>query len=402
MNGSSGRTPGGRIRKSQRTRSAGTAPRILLTADTVGGVWTYALELARALSVRGSDVALATMGAPPDAGQRAAADRVDGLALFSSDFRLEWMDDPWEDVARAGEWLLRLERSWDPDIVHLNGYAHGGLPFRAPTLVVGHSCVVSWWAAVHGEEAPGRYDRYRKAVGRGLAGADAVAAPTRAMLDALERHYGSFGSGRVIPNGRSAERFRPASKEPVVFGCGRLWDDGKNLRALERAAPALPWPVEVAGSLEHPEGGERRPEHVRCPGVLPPEQIARRMGRAAICAHPARYEPFGLVPLEAALSGTALVLGDLPSLREVWGEAALYVEPDDHAALRDTLLRVIGDEDLRHRLGRAARSRALDLTPARMADGYLELYRSLRTRPASSGDGGGSGGRERRRKREAS
>jgi glycogen(starch) synthase len=45
-------------------------PTVLMTADTVGGVWTYAAELARTLAARGVDVHLATMGAPVRAHQR--------------------------------------------------------------------------------------------------------------------------------------------------------------------------------------------------------------------------------------------------------------------------------------------------------------------------------------------
>ena len=56
------------------------------------------------------------------------------------------------------------------------------------------------------------------------------------------------------------------------------------------------------------------------------------MGRAAIYALPARYEPFGLSILEAALSGCALVIGDIPSLREIWADAALFVPSDGHDA----------------------------------------------------------------------
>ena len=121
-----------------------------MTGDAVGGVWTYALVLARALAPHGVRVTLATMGARPGAAQRADADAA-GIDLVVSDFRLEWMDDPWEDVARAGEWLRSLERDVAPDLVHLNGYAHGALDWRAPVVVVAHSDVCSWWRAVRGE-----------------------------------------------------------------------------------------------------------------------------------------------------------------------------------------------------------------------------------------------------------
>ncbi|HEY0778689.1 MAG TPA: glycosyltransferase, partial [Gemmatirosa sp.] len=164
--------------------------RLLLTADAVGGVWPYALELARALALHGVDVHAATMGPRPNDRQRADAARA-GVTLHEGDYALEWMDAPWDDVARAGDWLLALERAVAPDVVQINGYAHGALPWRAPAVVVAHSDVCSWWEAVRGEPAPVRWDHYRAAVATGLAAADAVVAPTRAMADALARHYGA-------------------------------------------------------------------------------------------------------------------------------------------------------------------------------------------------------------------
>src|SRR5512146_3153725 len=101
--------------------------RILMTADTVGGVWTYAVELSRELRDYGVGVALATMGAPLSRAQRADVRGLSNVELFESSFKLEWMDDPWDDVFGAGEWLLGLETSWRPDLIHLNGYSHSAL-----------------------------------------------------------------------------------------------------------------------------------------------------------------------------------------------------------------------------------------------------------------------------------
>ena len=126
-----------------------------MTADGVGGVWPYALDLASALEARGVSATLAVMG-PPLAADQIAEARGRGVTAIEGGFRLEWMDDPWDDVAAAGEWLLALERQVSPDVVHLNGYCHAALPWSAPAVVVGHSCVRSWWRAVHGEDAPPR------------------------------------------------------------------------------------------------------------------------------------------------------------------------------------------------------------------------------------------------------
>jgi glycogen synthase len=363
------------------------ARRVLMTADTVGGVWHYAVELARALDARGVAVVLATMGAPLTEHQRAQLRGLPSLRLHESSYKLEWMQDPWADVARAGEWLLELECQHQADLVHLNQFAFGTLPFSAPTLLVAHSCVLSWWRAVHGEPAPAEWDGYRDRVTQGLRGARQVAAPTRAMLAALGREYGHAGwapvssgqpaPGIVLPNGRGTQLFRPAPKKPFVLAAGRLWDAAKNLAALESVAPSLAWPVRVAGSTAHPDGGTVLPTAVQALGELPPEALAAQMAQAAIYALPARYEPFGLSVLEAALSGCALVLGDIASLRETWGPAALYVAPDDPGALRAALARLIHDSAARARLAQAAHDRALHFSAQRMADSCMAAYAGL-------------------------
>src|SRR5690348_12181674 len=110
--------------------------KILMTADAVGGVWSYALELARALAPSGVELVLATMGPLPSAAQREEAARCRNLRLETSEYRLEWMQDPWSDVERAGDWLLALARREQPDLVHLNGYVHAALPWQMPVCVV--------------------------------------------------------------------------------------------------------------------------------------------------------------------------------------------------------------------------------------------------------------------------
>jgi glycogen synthase len=348
--------------------------RVLMTADTVGGVWTYALELSRALAEKGVEVALATMGAPLDSDQWRAVQSIPGLQVFESDFKLEWMADPWQDIARAGDWLLELEDQLHPDYIHLNSYVHGALPWRAPTLVVGHSCVLSWWQAVRGGPAPPEWDRYTREVTRGLRSADLVAAPTEFLLTALEKHYGPCPVRLLLPNSRDPALFPSGIKEDFILTAGRLWDEAKNLQALDQVAPYLPWPVYAAGPEIGPDGAAPTFLYVRKLGRQPPDSLASWMGRAAIYALPARYEPFGLSALEAALAGCALVLGDIPSLREVWGDAAFFVHPDDHKALRSALELLIEDECLRLSLATQARSRALLFSPEKVAHKYLTAY----------------------------
>jgi glycosyltransferase involved in cell wall biosynthesis len=356
--------------------------KILMTADTVGGVFTYAVELSRALGVLGVEVVLATKGGPLSASQRKEVSSLQNTAVFESSYRLEWQEQPWADVHRAGQWLLELEAQTRADLIHLNDYAHGQLPFAAPKLVVAHSCVASWFEAVHGKPLPAQWAAYHCEVSAGLRGADLVVAVSRAMAEALHRHYSGVGETIVIHNARSHAGRPVGPKARIVASAGRLWDEAKNVAAVEQAAPAISWGVEVAGD---DEGLPPPPPRVRRCGVLPSNELAQLLARASIYALPARYEPFGLSVLEAALAECALVLGDIPSLRELWEGCAVLIDPDDTDALAAALNVLIDDTETRRRLGRAARLRALSFSPERQAAAYRAVYRSLLERRKAKG-----------------
>ena len=130
----------------------------------------------------------------------------------------------------------------------------------------------------------------------------------------------------------------------------------------------------------------RRPQELRAAralGRLERAQLAGWLGRASIFALPARYEPFGLAALEAGLAGAALVLGDIPSLREVWDGAALYVDPEDDDALAAALTLLAEEDSLRTDMARRAQERAATYTRERMGAAYLDAYERLLTAGAS-------------------
>jgi glycosyltransferase involved in cell wall biosynthesis len=373
--------------------------RVLMTGDAVGGVWTYSLHLAAGLARAGVAVDLAVLGPEPDDLQRAAARGIPGLTLWTVPFKLEWMDDAADDVARSGAWLLELEARTAPDVVHLGGYAHGALPFAAPKVVFAHSCVLSWWWAVHGEAPPPRWDGYAAAVRRGLGGADQVIAPSAAMLRALERHYGPLRApSAVIPHGLPSARASRAAKRKMVFAAGRIWDAGKNIATLVAAAPEIPLPISIAGERaldpstrlapDAPTRGMaasvRSVRSVRYLGRLSAAEMAAAYRRAAIYAMPARYEPFGLTVLEAARHGCALVLGDIESLRENWDGAALFVRPGDAAGLARAIRSLVSDPGAQRRLAEEARRRARRFTLEAMCGATTMLYERIADGRSSS------------------
>lgn len=349
--------------------------KILMTADTIGGVWTYTLELVKSLRNYDIEVHLATMGSRLNKEQQASAASLHNLIVYESNYALEWMEDPWADVDKSGEWLLSLEEEIEPDIVHLNGYAHGSLNWKAPVIIVGHSDVLSWWQEVKKEKAPEQWVEYYQRVKEGLQQADLVVGVSQFMLDHLQKIYGPLNSTTVIYNGRTAADFTPGGKKEQVFGMGRLWDEAKNVKALQVIANKLAWPVFIAGEdygLMKAESG-----NFYYTGLLGPDEVARWLSTSSIFALPAKYEPFGLSALEAALSGCALVLGNIASLREIWDDAALYVNPEDHNALNKAITNLINDPALRNQFAERALRKAYKYNPDTMAKHYYNAYRNL-------------------------
>jgi glycogen synthase len=169
---------------------------------------------------------------------------------------------------------------------------------------------------------------------------------------------------------------------------GRRWDAGKNTSLL--LTQEMPAPVTIVGSDRHPEGhDEGWKEKPAVPDIrLQPYQdeqgMVQLLGRAAIYAATSRYEPFGLAPLEAALSRCAIVASDIPSFRELWQGAALFFRDDDAADLRRVLDTLVRDPALRRSYGNLAYARARrQFTADRMVENYMVLYQALAPREMS-------------------
>jgi glycosyltransferase involved in cell wall biosynthesis len=349
---------------------------ILMTADAIGGVWTYVVTLCRGLVSAGCEVTLVTLGPRPSRPQRQALGDVE---VIETDLALEWQDPAGLDRAHAERELGAIVDRIEPDVVHLNSFREATFLWPAPTLVVAHSCVSTWAGACGATclvDTP-PWSIYAAAVREGLNAATAWVAPTASFRDEIARHYGIDG-GRVIWNGLDPVA-APGAKRPFVFSAGRLWDAAKNVKALIAAAPLVDWPVVLAGSIQAPDQVGDALEsgtNVWLLGELPRADVLDWMQYAAVFASAARYEPFGLGALEAAQSGCALVLSDIASFRELWEGAALFV-PNDIGALADALDLVCRDEDLRCSLQASALQRSRRYSATGMTAAYLALYREI-------------------------
>lgn len=368
--------------------------RLLITADTIGGVWTYSLDLAAGMLERGAAVLLVTVGRGPDSAQRTWL--TDAAELWPEQFRtehlpvpLEWMDDGGDGYARSEGAMLRLCSAFTPDVVHCNQFCYGALAMQTavPKVVVAHSDVLSWWRARYGQEMPDSAWRtgYVTQVRAGLEGADIVIAPTAASLAELRESF-SFGTvAKVIPNGRTtASGALPesdvfAGKRLQAVTCGRLWDEGKNVALLERL-PSPGLPVLVAGERGPGMNAELpdEPDGVRSIGALAPAALEQLLRESALYIVTSRYEPFGLAAVEAALAGCAVIASDLASQREVWGDAAVYFRSDDAGSLGDVLCALATNPERLRAVAERCRRRALaKFSAGCMVLGYGQLYREL-------------------------
>ena len=360
---------------------------VLMTTDTVGGVWVYTQELVSQLLRHGVRVTLVSLGEIPSPEQTEWMEGLAGLDFLPTGFALEWMHDAQPDLEASQEYLENLIEEVQPDLLHFNQYHYGAISASQPRVVVAHSDVIGWWQAVHGHEPPATrwLEWYRGMIRRGLASASAVVAPSRWMLQSLKNDYG-YGGGEVIFNGRTPSRFNPhISKEAFALSVGRIWDSGKQATLL--LSDDLPLDCVVVGSERHPDARLRPLETQPAPGQLgrvrfageqSQAQLRQLYGRASIYVATSRYEPFGLAPVEAALSRCAIVANDIPTFREIWGDAACYFERNERQSLMVTLAALQSDDTLRRELANRAYHHALaHFTAERMAANYLKLYAEL-------------------------
>ncbi len=345
-------------------------PSVLMTVEPPGTVWPHADTLVRELAVLGVEVTVAAL-TPLRPGQRIEYAGLGGVELVQCPYPASC---PAEHLAQRGQmadWLLSLEEMLNPDVVHLTGYLHAGLPWCGRVLVAGHPGSGAAYGRLDAEQRR----ICRAAFQHGLRGADLVVTPTEAMMAALTRHFG-VAAGRVIRDGRDPGRFTPGLKEPVILSVGMLREDPALRSALEAAAPRLPWPVVVAGDQSDADGHPVRLEGVSSLGRVQPAQLVPWFNRAAVYVALTAEGP-GTWAMEAALAGAALVLGDTAALREMWSGAALFVPPTDADAVAAGLRTLLADRRLREAMGVAARRRAMRHPARSMAEAYHAAYCDL-------------------------
>ena len=354
--------------------------KILMTTDAIGGVWHYAIDLVQHLMSEQIEVVLVCMGPEPGMSKQETVERLQkkGLIFYHRPYRLEWMDDPWEDIEQANAWIRMICEKEKPSLLHFNNYAPAGMDWSIPSVLVAHSCLASWWHEVKKEKLPDRYQRYFKTVQKAFQKADTVIFPSMGLLDACKQLYGQIRDPRVVYNGLafsfsdSLHEFN--SKMPIAFSMGRLWDEAKNIGLLLRAAPDIEGEIFIAGVKSEDISC---PRNVRFLGELTRQQVLNWLKISAVYVLPVKYEPFGLSFLEAASCQCALVGGDIPTLREIWGESMTYVHTDDPKELSSTCNALLSDPFESRWRGEEAYQTAKKYPLSEKTARYMKIYREL-------------------------
>jgi glycogen(starch) synthase len=377
----------------------------------VGGLGRHVEALARELVAEGHDVRVVTRGQAPAGaselrdGVRVVRAAADPLAIdFTTESLLAWSQAAEHALLRAA---LPVVKRWRPDVVH----AHDWLVAQT-AITVAESTGAPLVATLHASEA-GRHHGWLPrplnlaihSMERWLAhrAAAVITCSTSMHDDALALFELPAAKISVVPNGidaarwtatprmKAAARARIAGDAPLLVFAGRLVHEKgvqtllTSVRALRTRYPTVR--LAVAGTGAHEAALRAQVTRLRIAravdwlGFVAEEELPALLGAADVAVVPSFYEPFGIVALEAAVAGTALVVADVGGLRDLAaaGVAAASFPPGDSDGLASAIATLLADPmGARRAATRAARIVRRDYTWQTVGARTVDVYRSVR------------------------
>jgi glycosyltransferase involved in cell wall biosynthesis len=203
-----------------------------------------------------------------------------------------------------------------------------------------------------------------------------IIAVSEATREDLVRFY-PFSASRieVIPHG----------VEPAFFKLGRAIDEGeryvlcvstlhphKNIDRLIRVYTRCKrdYKLILAGmrGFHASEVEKLATDDIRITGWIPRNKLLNLYAGATAFVYPSTFEGFGMPLLEAMAAGLPVACSDIPPLREVAGDAALFFDPSSEDAIAGALDRIMEDQALRQQLAAAGPKRAREFNWDRSAE----------------------------------
>jgi glycosyltransferase involved in cell wall biosynthesis len=386
-------------------------------APIVGGEERVVEDLSRELVSRGHDVSIATLQQPGDlpndevAGAKVHLLRSSSYRVTRSNRNVERRHAPPIPDPETVLDLSRVLRRERPQVVHahnwivhsylpLAGGAHSALALSlhdyglicatrrlrrkdhvcsGPAPVKCQQCAVEHYGVTKGLVAAfgtrSQESRLRRHVDAFLPVSSTVEELCRMREGEVSRVIPNF-IGELPPAPLDDPRLAQLPEEPFILFFGDVTED-KGAWVLAEAYRRLedPPPLVLIGRCYIDELANRPGVHVMgpWPHALAIEALRRSLFSVAPSLWP---EPFGLVALEAAAAGKPIVASNMGGLRDIIvdGETGLVVPAEDKRALAAAMQRLVGDEELRARLGKAAQRRAGEFSPAVVVPQFEQAY----------------------------
>jgi glycogen(starch) synthase len=361
----------------------------------IGGLGRHVYQLATALAAAGHDVVvLSRRPSGTDPGTHPSTDEIsEGVRVvaaaqdphefdFGSDM-MAWTLAMGHSMIRAGLALKsratgRANQVWRPDVVH----AHDWLVAH-PAIALAEFFDVPLVSTIHATEAgrhtgwvSGRISRQVHAVESWLVReSDSLITCSASMSDEITELFGpGLAESRVICNGIDAALWpfaprRPRSGPPELLYVGRLeYEKGIHdaiaaLPRIRRTHPGTTLTIAGEGTQQQWLVEQARKHKVlkatTFVGRLDHAELVRLLHRADAAVLPSHYEPFGIVALEAAATGTPLVTSNVGGLGEAVlnGQTGVSFAPRDVAALAAAVRTLLDDPAAAQRRAVAARER---------------------------------------------
>ena len=289
-------------------------------------------------------------------------------------------------------------------------YLSCGLPYVISSIYVDYSVEIPFlkgWRKALAKMVGSHGMEYLKTLGRGLLGRDNfphwrycfggqkaavkvllqkaafLVTATEAEAEIIKRAFGTLPEVKVIPLGlEHCSTHLPKGALPPRQGvlCVARFEPLKNQLNLIKAANQLKTELTLVGSASaahqwyYEACRQMAGAQVHFAGKVPPQQLPQYYARHAVHVLPSRYETTGLSSLEALAQGCNIVVSDTPIQREIFGNQAIFCDPQNADSIREALQRALAASAP----GESSRNWALQhFSWERAAGNLIALYRQM-------------------------
>jgi glycogen(starch) synthase len=353
----------------------------------IGGAEIIAAALGVALKGRGHEVAILTaVGQSDPSGE----DSYEGIPIHRFDIHNAFANGRIGDILSITQQVSALKREFRPDVIHMNSFGPSALVFQN-TIAAGRAPLL---LTLQLDIAPSEDTGPSSIAGKLFRTADWVTGVSEEVLRQFrERVPEMTERSSVVYNAVEVPSVDPKPlpfDEPRILCLGRAVEQkgfDVALRAWARIRDRFPRARMVIagdgvtrGDLERLAGSLGVRDSIDFLGWVAPAKVASLINTATMVVMPSRREGLPLVAVEAAHMGRPIVGTRVTGMTEavVSGETGLLVEAEDVDAVANSIVYLLENPETTRRLGRAARSRALEnFDWQRSVDAYCELYEKL-------------------------